>query len=68
ELNPTMANLGLAIPVGLISGQAPGLDSIAKDLHRLGPDFHPALITTSGDIPETEGLKNLNKLREFLIP
>lgn len=68
KLNPTPANLGLAIPVEVISGQAPGLETFADELHRLGSDFHPALITTSGDISETAALKNLNKLREFLIP
>jgi len=61
------ANLGIAIPASLIAERQPSLEEFAAEFRRLISDFHPALITTSGDVPATADLKDLNKLRNLLI-
>jgi hypothetical protein len=65
--NPSPENFGIAIPVSAGPGATPHAEMFTDNLRRLVSEFHPALITTSGDIPDTTDLKELNKLRDALM-
>lgn len=64
---PSPANFGIAIPISARPGVSPLAEISAETLRRLVSEFHPALITTSGDVPDAMDLKDLNKLRDALI-
>jgi len=64
---PAPANLGLAIPVSEMAETPPRFERFAADFRGLVTELQPAVITTSGDLPPTADLRNLNKLGEFLI-
>ena len=67
SLNSLPANVGIAIPASVIAGQPSDFDKFGDELRQLLSNFRPALITTSGDVPETADLKNLTKLRDLLV-
>ena len=64
---PSPANFGIALPVGKTSSGTTGAPISNEILRRFVSEFQPALITTSGDVPDDVDLKDLNKLRETLI-
>ena len=64
---PAPANLGLAIPVSEMAETPPRFERFAADFRSLVTELQPAVITTSGDLPPTADLRNLNKLGQFLI-
>jgi hypothetical protein len=64
---PEPANLGIAIPVSEIAETQPRFERFAADFRSLVTELQPAVITTSGDVPPTADLKNLNKIWDSLI-
>jgi uroporphyrinogen-III decarboxylase len=65
KLNP--ANLGFALPVSANSPSASDSKKYEEELRSLILRFHPAIVTTAGDIPPTTDLKRLNRMREIVI-
>ncbi len=66
-ITPAPSNFGIAIPVSVIAEPRPSLEELAEDFRRLTYTFRPTLITTAGDVPHTADLRNLGKLRDFLL-
>ncbi|HYL45951.1 MAG TPA: uroporphyrinogen decarboxylase family protein [Candidatus Limnocylindrales bacterium] len=64
---PSPANFGIAISVSAGPGAPPRAEISTETLCRLVSESHPALITTSGDVPDAMDLKDLNKLRDALM-
>jgi len=64
---PSPANFGVAIPITAGSDALQRCEISAENLRRLVSEFHAALITTPGDVPDAMDLKDLNKLRDALI-
>jgi hypothetical protein len=67
SLESASINLGFAIPVSAMSGHPAGFEKFTEELRPCLSKFHPALITTPGDVSDPADLKNLNKLRDLLI-
>jgi len=65
-LEAAPATVGMAIPANAISAGLPGVETFVEEFRRLNPGFHPAVITTAGDVPDTADLKNWNRLRDLL--
>ena len=64
---PSPANFGIALPAGKTSSGTTGAPVSNVIIRRFVSEFQPALMTTSGDVPNDVDLKDLNKLRETLI-
>jgi Uroporphyrinogen decarboxylase (URO-D) len=64
---PSPANFGIAIPISAGPGTPPCTGISTENLCRIVSEFHPAVITTFGDVPDTTDLKDLTKLRGALI-
>jgi uroporphyrinogen decarboxylase-like protein len=64
---PAPANLGLAIPVSEIAKPPASFERFVAGIRSLVIELQPAVITTSGDVPPTAELRNLNTIRDSLI-
>lgn len=64
---PAPANLGFAIPVSEIAEPPASFERFVAEIRSLVTDLQPAVITTSGDVPPTADLRNLNTIRDSLI-
>lgn len=58
--------LGVAVPSSVISEGQAGIEKFSQEFRRANPGFQPVVITTSGDVPDSADLKNLNRLRDLL--
>jgi len=58
--------LGVAVPSSVISEGQPGVEKFTQEFRRANAGFQPVVITTSGDVPDSADLKNLNRLRDLL--
>lgn len=65
--NLAPAKLGIAIPVSANTPPVEDSANYEQDLCNVISRFHPAIVTTAGDIPVTTDLKRLNALREIVI-
>lgn len=66
-IEPASANLGYSIPMEVLAESQPAFEKSTEQLRWVVQILQPALITTSGDVPHTADLRNLNKLRDILI-
>jgi Uroporphyrinogen decarboxylase (URO-D) len=64
---PAPATLGVAVPASVISEGQLAIEKFAQEFRRANPVFQPVVITTSGDVPDTSDLKDLNRLRDLLL-
>jgi hypothetical protein len=65
-IEPGPATFGVAVPSSVISEGQLGVEKFSQEFRRANPGFHPVVITTSGDVPDTADLKNLTRLRDLL--
>jgi hypothetical protein len=63
---PAPASVGVAVPASVISEGQSAIEKFSQEFRRANPSFQPVVITTSGDVPDTSDLKNLNRLRDLL--
>lgn len=64
---PAPTTLGVAVPKSVISEGQLAIEKFSLEFRRANPAFQPVVITTSGDVPDTSDLKNLNRLRDLLL-
>ena len=55
---------GISLPASAFESEQSNTAQLTTSLHRIIPEFHPALVTTSSDLPSTADLKVLNAIAE----